>query len=276
MKAYDVIARTVGAQPDRESLRWVNAVHMRGYRFWSILGLAGCFVCLGGALFSVPISIQLAGLGVGAVCMVLRMLRRKGFETVVASALDIECDPALYCRWMLAFLAAGRPSGDYAQGVWNYAYGLLWQGKWSDAIALVRTLERDIDIPDIAFIYDSFMADCAFALRDPDKLSAYIEAMRAIDHRRIAREARLHAAELEPLRDLLLYERAGDFDAALAIIDRILADPGLLPVERVVATLHRAECVADAAERRRLLDYVQQNGGSTWCAARARMLAARL
>lgn len=276
MKAYDVIARTIGAQPDRDSLRWVDSVHMRSYRFWSILGLAGCFVCLGGALFSIPFFIQLIGLGVGVVCMVLRMMQRKGFETVVASALDLKCDPVLYCRWTLAFLASGRPSGNYVSGVWDYAYGLLWQGKWSEAIALVRTLEADLDIPGVALAYDSFMADCAFALRDPDKLSAYIEAMRAIDNRRVAREARLHAAELMPLRDLLAHERDGNLDAARAIVDKILADPDLLPVERVIATLHKAECTRDAAEKRALLDFVQQNGGTTWCVARARMLASQL
>ncbi|MDO4442857.1 MAG: hypothetical protein Q4B69_03190 [Slackia sp.] len=276
MKAYDVIARTIGAQPDRDSVRWVDSVHMRSYRFWSILGLAGCFLCLLGPLFSIPFSIQLIGLGAGVVCMVLRTLQRKGFEAVVASALDMKCDPALYCRWTLAFLATGRPAGGYARGVWDYAYGLMWQGKWNEAITLARTLECDLDVAVIAFAYNGFMADCAFALRDPDKLSAYIEALRTMPQRRIARDARLHAAELEPLRDLLVHERDGNFDAARAIADEILADQELLPLERVLMTLHKAECTSDASEKRALLDYVQQNGGSTWCAARARMLAAEL
>ena len=162
------------------------------------------------------------------------------------------------------------------RGVWNYAYGLMWQGRWHEAIKLARTLEPDISDPGIAFAYDSFMADCAFALRDPDKLSSYIQAMKRIPDRRVVKEAAEHAAELEPLHDLLTLERDGRLDEARAIVERILADPGLLPIERLLATLHKAECTTDASERRRLLDTVIETGGTTWCVARARELKARL
>lgn len=276
MKAFDVINRTIGVQPDRESLRWVDSVHMRQYRLLSVAGLTGCFVCLGGPLLSLSPFVQMLGLVTGIVCIVLRTVGRKRFESTIASRLDLKCDPALYCRWTLAFLAAGRPSGGHVRGVWDYAYGLMWQGRWHDAIKLVRTLETELDNPGVAFVYDSFMADCAFALRDPEKLSAYIQAMKDIPHRAILREARLHAAEMEPLRDLLLFEREGRLHDALRIVDEILADPGLLPIERVLASLHKAECTTDLAERRALLDYVAESGGTTWCAVRARELKAQL
>ena len=276
MKAIDVISRTIGAQPDQESIRWIDSTHMKQYRILSIAGLTGCFVCLFGPMAALPIWLQLLGLGVGIACIVLRTTARKRFEDGIASTLDMKCDPVLYCRWVLAFLAAGRPGGDYVRGVWNYAYGLMWQGRWHEAIKLARTLEPDISDPGIAFAYDSFMADCAFALRDPDKLSSYIQAMKRIPDRRVVKEAAEHAAELKPLHDLLTLERDGRLDEARAIVDRILADPGLLPIERLLATLHKAECTTDASERRRLLDTVIETGGTTWCVARARELKARL
>lgn len=276
MRAYDIIARTTGAKPDQESLRWIDSVHMRQYRILSIAGLTGCFVCLLGPFFQLSLFVQMLGLIAGIVCIVLRTLGRKRFENVVSSRLDTKCDPVLYCRWTLAFLAAGRPAGGHVRGVWDYAYGLMWQGRWHDAIRLVRTLEPELDNPAVAFIYDSFMADCAFALRDPEKLSAYIQAMKSISHRAIAREARLHAAEMEPLRDLLQHERDGHFDEAQRIVDEILADPGLLPIERILASLHKAECTIDQTQKRALLDYVMENGGSTWCVARARTLKSQL
>lgn len=274
MKAYDVIARTLGAKPDPASVRWVDAGPMRHYRLSSSIGLAGCFVCLGGALFSLPGSVQLAGLGLGVACMVVREIGRRSFRRRLAETLDTACDPVLFCRRHLALLAYGRPTGGYVQGIWDHAYGLLWQGAWHQAIALMRTLEADLDDPGVLFVYDSFMADAAFALRDPDKLASYIAAMRAIPDRKVARAARLHAAEMEPLRDLLAYERDGERARARAIVDEILADEGLLPIERVVASLHAAECCDDAAERARLLTFVQERGGTTWCAARARTMAA--
>ena len=276
MKAIDVISRTIGARPDQESIRWIDSTHMKQYRILSIVGLTGCFVCLFGPMASLPVWLQLLGLGVGIVCIVLRTTARKRFEDSIASMLDMKCDPVLYCRWVLAFLAAGRPGGSHVRGVWNYAYGLMWQGRWHEAIKLVRTLEPDMTDPGVAFAYDSFMADCAFALRDPDKLSSYIQAMKRIPNRRVVKEAAEHAAELEPLRDLLELERDGRFDEARAIVERILADPGLLPIERLLATLHKAECTTDAAEKRRLLDTVIETGGTTWCVARARELQARL
>lgn len=276
MKAIDVISRTIGAQPDQESIRWIDSTHMKQYRILSIAGLTGCFVCLFGPMAALPIWLQLLGLGVGIACIVLRTTARKRFEDGIASTLDMKCDPVLYCRWVLAFLAAGRPGGDYVRGVWNYAYGLMWQGRWHEAIKLARTLEPDMSDPGIAFAYDSFMADCAFALRDPDKLSSYIQAMKRIPDRRVVKEAAEHAAELEPLHDLLTLERDGRLDEARAIVERILADPGLLPIERLLATLHKAECTTDASERRRLLDTVIETGGTTWCVARARELKARL
>ena len=276
MKAIDVISRTIGAQPDQESIRWIDSTHLKQYRILSIAGLTGCFVCLFGPMAALPIWLQLLGLGVGIACIVLRTTARKRFEDGIASTLDMKCDPVLYCRWVLAFLAAGRPGGDYVRGVWNYAYGLMWQGRWHEAIKLARTLEPDISDPGIAFAYDSFMADCAFALRDPDKLSSYIQAMKRIPDRRVVKEAAEHAAELEPLHDLLTLERDGRLDEARAIVERILADPGLLPIERLLATLHKAECTTDASERRRLLDTVIETGGTTWCVARARELKARL
>ena len=276
MKTIDVISRTIDARPDRESIRWIDSTHMKQYRFLSIAGLTGCFVCLFGPMASLPVWLQLLGLGVGIACIVFRTTARKRFEDGIASMLDMKCDPALYCRWTLAFLAAGRPTGSYVRGVWNYAYGLMWQGRWRDAIKLVRTIEPDMSDPGVAFAYDSFMADCAFALRDPDKLTSYIQAMKRIPNRRVVKEAYEHAAELEPLRDLLLLERDGKFDEASAIVDRILADQGLLPIERLLATLHKAECCTDPAEKRSLLDYVTTNGGTTWCVARARELQARL
>lgn len=276
MKAIDVISRTIGAQPDQESIRWIDSTHMKQYRILSIAGLTGCFVCLFGPMAALPIWLQLLGLGVGIACIVLRTTARKRFEDGIASTLDMKCDPVLYCRWVLAFLAAGRPGGDYVRGVWNYAYGLMWQGRWHEAIKLARTLEPDISDPGIAFAYDSFMADCTFALRDPDKLSSYIQAMKRIPDRRVVKEAAEHAAELEPLHDLLTLERDGRLDEARAIVERILADPGLLPIERLLATLHKAECTTDASERRRLLDTVIETGGTTWCVARARELKARL
>lgn len=276
MKAIDVISRTIGAQPDQESIRWIDSTHMKQYRILSIAGLTGCFVCLFGPMAALPIWLQLLGLGVGIACIALRTTARKRFEDGIASTLDMKCDPVLYCRWVLAFLAAGRPGGDYVRGVWNYAYGLMWQGRWHEAIKLARTLEPDMSDPGIAFAYDSFMADCAFALRDPDKLSSYIQAMKRIPDRRVVKEAAEHAAELEPLHDLLTLERDGRLDEARAIVERILADPGLLPIERLLATLHKAECTTDASERRRLLDTVIETGGTTWCVARARELKARL
>ena len=276
MKAIDVISRTIGAQPDQESIRWIDSTHMKQYRILSIAGLTGCFVCLFGPMAALPIWLQLLGLGVGIACIVLRTTARKRFEDGIASTLDMKCDPVLYCRWVLAFLAAGRPGGDYVRGVWNYAYGLMWQGRWHEAIKLARTLEPDISDPGIAFAYDSFMADCTFALRDPDTLSSYIQAMKRIPDRRVVKEAAEHAAELEPLHDLLTLERDGRLDEARAIVERILADPGLLPIERLLATLHKAECTTDASERRRLLDTVIETGGTTWCVARARELKARL
>lgn len=276
MKAIDVISRTIGAQPDQESIRWIDSTHMKQYRILSIAGLTGCFVCLFGPMAALPIWLQLLGLGVGIACIVLRTTARKRFEDGIASTLDMKCDPVLYCRWVLAFLAAGRPGGDYVRGVWNYAYGLMWQGRWHEAIKLARTLEPDMSDPGIAFAYDSFMADCAFALRDPDKLSSYIQAMKRIPDRRVVKEAAEHAAELEPLHDLLTLERDGRLDEARAIVERILADPGLLPIERLLATLHKAECTTDASERRRLLDTVIETGGTTWCVARARELKAWL
>lgn len=276
MKAIDVISRTIGAQPDQDSIRWIDSTHMKQYRVLSIAGLTGCFVCLFGPMAALPIWLQLLGLGVGIVCIVLRTTARKRFEYGIASTLDMKCDPVLYCRWVLAFLAAGRPGGDHVRGVWNYAYGLMWQGRWHEAIKLARTLEADMTDPGVAFAYDSFMADCAFALRDPDKLSSYIQALKRIPDRRVVKEAAEHAAELEPLHDLLALERDGGLDEARAIVDRILADPGLLPIERLLATLHKAECTTDAAERRRLLDTVIETGGTTWCVARARELKARL
>lgn len=276
MKAIDVISRTIGAQPDQDSIRWIDSTHMKQYRVLSIAGLTGCFVCLFGPMAALPIWLQLLGLGVGIVCIVLRTTARKRFEYGIASTLDMKCDPVLYCRWVLAFLAAGRPGGDHVRGVWNYAYGLMWQGRWHEAIKLARTLEADMTDPGVAFAYDSFMADCAFALRDPDKLSSYIQALKRIPDRRVVKEAAEHAAELEPLHDLLALERDGRLDEARAIVDRILADPGLLPIERLLATLHKAECTTDAAERRRLLDTVIETGGTTWCVARARELKAWL
>lgn len=276
MKAIDVISRTIGAQPDQESIRWIDSTHMKQYRILSIAGLTSCFVCLFGPMAALPIWLQLLGLGVGIACIVLRTTARKRFEDGIASTLDMKCDPVLYCRWVLAFLAAGRPGGDHVRGVWNYAYGLMWQGRWHEAIKLARTLEPDTSDPGIAFAYDSFMADCAFALRDPDKLSSYIQAMKRIPDRRVVKEAAEHAAELEPLHDLLTLERDGRLDEARAIVERILADPGLLPIERLLATLHKAECTTDASERRRLLDTVIETGGTTWCVARARELKARL
>ena len=177
MKAIDVISRTIGAQPDQDSIRWIDSTHMKQYRVLSIAGLTGCFVCLFGPMAALPIWLQLLGLGVGIVCIVLRTTARKRFENGIASTLDMKCDPVLYCRWVLAFLAAGRPGGDHVRGVWNYAYGLMWQGRWHEAIKLARTLEADMTDPGVAFAYDSFMADCAFALRDPDKLSSYIQAL---------------------------------------------------------------------------------------------------
>ncbi len=323
MKAIDVISRTIGAQPDQDSIRWIDSTHMKQYRVLSIAGLTGCFVCLFGPMAALPIWLQLLGLGVGIVCIVLRTTARKRFEYGIASTLDMKCDPVLYCRWVLAFLAAGRPGGDHVRGVWNYAYGLMWQGRWHEAIKLARTLEADMTDPgvafaydsfmadcafalrdpdklssyiqalkripdrrvvkeaaehaaDVAFAYDSFMADCAFALRDPDKLSSYIQALKRIPDRRVVKEAAEHAAELEPLHDLLTLERDGRLDEARAIVERILADPGLLPIERLLATLHKAECTTDASERRRLLDTVIETGGTTWCVARARELKARL
>lgn len=276
MRASDVITRTIGAHPDQESLRWIDSVHMKQYRILSIAGLTGCFVCLLGPLFQLSLFIQMLGLATGVACIVLRTVGRKRFENVVASRLDMQCDPVLYCRWTLAFLTAGRPAGGHVRGVWDYAYGLMWQGRWHDAIKLVRTLEPELDNPAVAFVYDSFMADCAFALRDPEKLSAYIQAMKGISHRGIAREARLHAAEMEPLRDLLQHERDGRLDEAQRIVDEILADGGLLPIERVLASLHKAECTPDQAQKRALLDYVAANGGTTWCAARARDLKAQI
>ncbi len=276
MKAIDVISRTIGAQPDQDSIRWIDSTHMKQYRVLSIAGLTGCFVCLFGPMAALPIWLQLLGLGVGIVCIVLRTTARKRFEYGIASTLDMKCDPVLYCRWVLAFLAAGRPGGDHVRGVWNYAYGLMWQGRWHEAIKLARTLEADMTDPGVAFAYDSFMADCAFALRDPDKLSSYIQALKRIPDRRVVKEAAEHAAELEPLHDLLTLERDGRLDEARAIVERILADPGLLPIERLLATLHKAECTTDASERRRLLDTVIETGGTTWCVARARELKARL
>lgn len=276
MKAIDVISRTIGAQPDQDSIRWIDSTHMKQYRVLSIAGLTGCFVCLFGPMAALPIWLQLLGLGVGIVCIVLRTTARKRFEYGIASTLDMKCDPMLYCRWVLAFLAAGRPGGAHVRGVWNYAYGLMWQGRWHEAIKLARTLEADMTDPGVAFAYDSFMADCAFALRDQDKLSSYIQALKRIPDRRVVKEAAKHAAELEPLHDLLALERDGRLDEARAIVDRILADPGLLPIERLLATLHKAECTTDAAERRRLLDTVIETGGTTWCVARARELKARL
>lgn len=276
MKATDIIARTVGARADQETLQWVDSTHMKQYRILSFAGIAGCFACIGGSFVALPLFVQISGLAVGAVCIVLRSMARKNFEEAIASSLDMQCDPALYCRRTLAFLAGGRPAGDFMRGVWEYAYGLLWQGKWDEAIKLMRTLEPYADMPDVAYAYDSFMADCAFALRDPDKLRNYIDAMKAISQRRVAREAHLHAAELEPLHELLVCERDGHRERALGIADAILADTGLLPIERVTASLHKAECTADRDEKRALLTFVERNGGSTWCAARARTLLREL
>ena len=274
MRAYDVIYRTTHAMPDNDSLQWVDATHMKEYRRLSIIGLSACFVCLGGALFMLPGFVQIIGLAIGGICLALRTAGRRSFGTFVIKMLDTGCDPVLFCRRYLAFLAAGRPSGDYTDGVWKYAYGLLWQGQWDQAIKLIRTLEPEMSDPNIAFAYDSFMADCAFALRDPEKLMAYIQAMKSLRGRRVERDAMLHANELEVLYNLLALERNGDFAQARGIIEAALKAPGLLPIEEVAFNLHLAECTEDPETRHALLSFVHERGGTTWCANRARMLLA--
>lgn len=269
MRAYDRIAEVLGDEADEESRAWVRRAYTLKVRvagvaafafFVMIMAMSGTPWFALSALVLLPLVI---------VAMFFGVFMRGSVNKGLTRLIDRACDPLLCGRRTLALLEKDKKNADPRNGLFSYAYALRWQGRWSEAAKLMRTLEADND-PKGLFLYHNLMAYCAFDRRDLKGLTAEVKALKELPDEGLPKDAPAHVAEHIALRDLLAKEINGRASKAAAEYAQVADGPKALPVHQVLFSLKAADCLADPAERRARLAFAAERGGTTWCAAEAK------
>lgn len=269
MRAYERIVENLGDEADDESRAWVHRhytirVRIAGVAafafFVMVMGMSGTPWFAISTLILLPLMIIAVFFGV-----FMRGLVNKNLTRMI----DRDCDPVLCGRRTLALLEKDKKNADPRSGLFSYAYALRWQGRWSEAAKLMRTLEDDDD-PQSRFLYHNLMAYCAFDKRDLKGLTAEVKALKELSGTGLSKDAPAHIAEHVALRDLLAKEINGKASKAAAEYSEVADGAKALPAHRVLFSLKVADCLADPVERQTRLAYVAENGGSTWCATEAK------
>lgn len=269
MRAYERIVESLGDKADEESREWVRRKYTIRVRvagvaafalFVMIMGMSGTPWFVISTLILLPLMIVAVFFGV---------FMRGSVNKSLTRLIDHDCDPVLCGRRTLALLEKDKKNADPRNGLFSYAYALRWQGEWSAAAKLMRTLEHDAD-PQSMFLYHNVMAYCAWDKRDLKGLTAEVKSLKELSGAGLSKDAPAHIAEHAALRDMLAREINGKASKAAIDYIQVADSPKTLHAHSVLFSLKAADCLVDHAERHARLVYVAENGGSTWCAAEAR------
>lgn len=280
MNPYDVISGVLNEQADDEARQWyrcryVYATYIKNsVCIISILVVAAAWFL---GAFSWAAWIVLLAL---ALVFVLFVLYGQMTKVSLLNILNKQCDPVLFARRWLALLegcedgrfVAYRPELDQVTFLYRYAWALRWQGRWVDATALMRVCNGRLSRLEDEFVYHHLMVGCAFDCGDVNTLSTNVAALCNLPSAELKQEYVERIEQDAKLVELLQCELSGQMDKAFEGYASIANDLLTYKLRRVLASFKAAGCTPDAKERQKCLEFAAKNGGTSWCAIRAREL----
>jgi hypothetical protein len=193
LTAYALIASAVEVPLDGAAARTIDDDYARPHKRYAAGGLVAGLVCLGllvAANVAGPLDWAIYGvyaaLLAAFVLAILAGRLRQGYPQRLAAILEQEADPVTYLELYSAFLAHTR-STDLVGAASNYARALRFAGRHEEALALAEALKEACGVkrPEVACVYETIRATCAFDTGNHELLQEAVAAIEAQDLRRV-------------------------------------------------------------------------------------------